>query len=128
MERRPDDEVRRRSDSCGRHKAAAMFRRIDRNIVAKVPTEPAETAAQALSAWIEDRGIAVGQSDVASLLKRLRGCRLLFDDDGALVGSLLVDALRQQAELVRKKDWPNRSRLRLLSDHVSATLGDLGFL
>ncbi len=118
-----DRRVSRRGDLRGSW-AAAVFRRGDRNAVAKVPAEPANTPAQVLLDWSEECGITVSESDSLSLLRCLRGSRLLFDDDGSLVGSMIVAALREQGA----KNWPDRNKLRMLANSVHEVLAEMGLL
>ena len=54
--------------------------------------------------------------------------RLAFSENGVLVGASVVEALREQAKLVKADAWPARNRLRMMAERVRMTLGEYGLL
>jgi len=110
----------------GEHSAAAIDR-VWRNTVTVEKSDRAETPLEAMVAWAEEIGFEDGDALLA-LAERLRESDLLFSEDGMLVGSRIVSAMRAQAKLYQRDKWAAGNRLRLLSDRVHGALAELGLL
>jgi len=76
--------------------------------------------------WADDFGLAYEPSALVDLTERLRRTRLLFGEDGALLGAAIVAALRKQATNI--KAWPERSRLRFAAIRLENIPGAMGLL
>lgn len=105
-----------------------MFRRMDRNRRPKLRICPAETPMQSAMGWADERGIRLDAEDLKELCSRLRGSRMLFEEDGGLCGSSIVDALREQAKLLQPENWANAQLLLSLADRTQETLDGMGLL
>ena len=127
------------ADSGGTAYTRAMLRRMLRTRTAIVPARCAErTPAQVITAWCKECGLDVGADAVAGLSSRLhQGGVFYFADDGALIGSVIVeiltaisDAIREQSDLIAGDQWPKRNRLRMLAERfrreLDAVLGEQG--
>jgi len=139
MERQPDDEARQRitdeqatprSDPRLGIRAAAVFRRMDRNCVSlvPVPAKRAETPTQAIFAWAEECEVPADPADLVELAKRLRGSRLLVGEDGVLEGKRITAAIQEQADLYGANEWPAKNKLRMLACRIRGTLGEMGLM
>ena len=123
--------VRGEPGSAGELLPAAEFDRVRRNSFALVKAEPmTPTVIEIVTEWAEERRVTCSAASVVNLAERLRQerWRLAFSENGVLVGSAVVDALREQTSLIRAEAWPARNHLRLLAEHVRATLGEHGLL
>jgi len=77
-------------------------------------------------AWAAELGLVCEPSALVDLTERLRGARLLFAEDGALLGGAIVAAMREQAANI--KAWPERNRLRFAAARLEDLLGAIGLL
>lgn len=102
-----------------------ILRRMMRNRLAIVKTVPAETPSQVVFQWAEESGAT--REDAIELLERLRRT-LPFEEDGCLNGSAILDAIDQQADLMRDGDWPSSNRLRFFNEKLRDQLAQLGLL
>jgi len=109
-------------------RAAAVFRRMERNDSPRLRICPAETPVQTVMGWVDENGIPASDELVTELCRRLRDSRMLFEEDGGLCGSSIVDALREQAKLLPAENWDNAQKLRSLAEHVQTALGQMGLL
>ena len=121
VEREPetDEEIVRRQPVRG------MIRRMMRNNLILVPTWPAQTPFEIMTEWAEALPSKPQIEDIDDLAGRLRGARLV-EEDGAIAGQLIVDALMEQGGLI--KDWGQRARFRTLAGQLQALLCELGML
>ena len=123
----------------GRASTRAMLRRMMRTRIAPVPSKPAATTpAKVIAAFCEEHCVPLSADAVAELSSRLhRGGVFYFADDGALIGSVVVDtltavcdAIDEQAGLISEERWPERNQLRMLADRfrreLAEALGGLG--
>ena len=110
----------------GEHSAAAIGR-VWRNTVTVEKSERAKTPLETMVAWAEEVGFEDGRA-LLDLAERLREADLLFGEDGMLVGSRVVVAVREQARLYQREKWGAANRLRLLADRVHGALAGLGLL
>ena len=121
-ERRPetDEETVRRQPIRG------MIRRMKRNKLRLVETARTQTPFEAMLEWAAELTTKPIPADLADLAERLRGSRLLFDEDGGVNGQAVIDALAKQAGLIRA--WPQRARLNTLVGQLHGLLCELGML
>jgi len=122
VEREPEtnEEIVRRQPVRG------MIRRMGRNHLKLVPTWPAQTPYEVLAEWAQPLQSKPKIEDLDDLAGRLRGARLMFDEDGVLAGQCIVDALLEQGGLL--KDWGQRARLRTLAGQLQSLLSEFGLL
>jgi len=122
VEREPetDEEIVRRQAVRG------MIRRMGRNHLKLVPTWPAQSPFVVISEWAEALQSKPKTEDIDDLAGRLRGTRLMFDEDAVLAGQRIVDALLEQGGHI--KDWGQRARLRTLAGQLQWLLSELGLL
>jgi len=122
VEREPetDEEIIRRQP------VRAMLRRMGRNHLKLVPTWDAMTPFGVLEEWADSLSSTPKTEDLDDLAGRLRGARLMFDEDAVLAGQHIVDALMEQGGLL--KDWGQRARLRTLTGQLQWLLSELGLL
>ncbi len=132
MAKFPDDRqvvaCRRQTDTeiVRRQPVRGMIRRMCRNRLKLVPAEPARTPFETIRAWAAELPSEPEISDLDDLAGRLRGARLLQEEDGRLAGQRIVDALGEQAGLIQS--WPQRARLRTLTGQLHGLLSELGLL
>ena len=119
--RETDAEIVRRQPS------RAMLRRTRRNRRLKfVPAEPALTPFATIRLWAAALSSKPTISDLDNLAGKLRGARLLQEEDGGLAGQRIVDGLTEQANLIQA--WPQRARLKTLAGQLHGLLSELGLL
>ena len=119
-DRETDEEIVRRQPVRG------MIRRMCRNRLKLVRAEPARTPFETIRAWAAELPSEPKISDLDDLAGRLRGARLLLEEDGRLAGQRIVDALTEQGGMIQS--WPQRARLRTLTEQLRAMLCELGLL
>ena len=90
-----------------------------------VEVEPATTPHETIVAWTAGLTGKPAPADLAELADRLRDT-LAFEEDGALAGGRIVDALTVQAALIQS--WPLRARLGTLAGQLDGLLRELGML
>ena len=83
---------------------------------------------QSVMGWADERGIQLDAEALGELCGRLRGSRMLFEEDGGLQGSSIVGALREQAKLLQPENWANARLLLSLADRAQGTLDGMGLL
>jgi len=122
VEREPetDEEIVRRQPVRG------MIRRMGRNHLKLVPTWPAMTPFGVMKEWADSLSSKPKIEDLDDLAGRLRGARLLFDEDAVIAGQCIVDALMEQGGHI--KDWGQRARLKSLAGQLDGLLRELGML
>lgn len=122
VEREPetDEEIVRRQPVRG------MIRRMMRNHLKLMPVWPAQTPFEVMSEWGDTLLSKPTAEDLDDLATRLRGARLLFDEDGTIASQQIVDALMEQGGLL--KDWGQRARLRTVAGQLQWLLSELGLL
>ena len=107
-------------------KTRGMVRRMMRNQgFILVEVERAETPHEAIVAWADGLAVKPVPADLSELADRMRDA-LAFEEDGALAGERIVDALAKQAGLIRA--WPQRARLNTLAGQLHGLLCELGML
>jgi hypothetical protein len=105
-----------------------MIRRMMRNRLVVVPTEPVdETPLTVLSRWTSEMGLDIGRDALLDLARGLREC-VYFEEDGHLFGEALVRSIRHQAKLIAQERWADKNTLRFLADRVEDTLRTMGLL
>lgn len=115
-----DEEIVRRQPVRG------MIRRMMRNHLKLVPTLPAQTPFEVIAEWGESLQSKPKTKDLDDLAKRLRGARLLVEEDGGFAGQCIVDALMEQGGLL--KDWGQRTRLKTVAGQLQGLLSETGML
>ncbi len=115
-----DEEIVRRQPIRG------MIRRMMRNHLILVPTWPAQTPFEIMAEWAEALSSKPRIEDLDDLAGRLRGAKLLLEEDGVVAGQRIVDALMEQGGLI--KDWSQRTRLRTVAGQLQWLLSELGML
>jgi hypothetical protein len=127
----PDDArvVERRqetdAETIRRQPVRGMIRRMGRNRLRLVETLPAQTPFEVMAAWAAELTAKPAPADLADLADRLRDA-LAFEEDGALAGRRVVEAIDRQAD--RTCDWGAKSRLRFVGAHVETVLREMGLL
>ena len=114
--------------ACLGERGGAKIDRVRRNTTSLVAAEPALRPVEVIFAWAEESQVQCDPSVLIDLAERLRGARLLFTEDGALNGSWIVSALREQVDLMKDEAWPMRNHVRILADETHRVLGEMGLL
>lgn len=109
----------------GRQETRGMVRRMMRNSLAIVRAKPAETPSQVVFQWASESGLE--RAVALELLERLRQS-LLFEEDGCIQGTAILDALERQATLMREHDWVTANKLRLTADRLRDQFTQAGLL
>ncbi len=107
-----------------RQETMGMLRRMRRNKLAAVKSEPAESPSQVVLRWAQELGVE--RKAALELLEKLQPT-LPFEEDGRLRGSAVLDALELQAALVRDC-WAAANRLRLAADKLRDQFTRMGLL
>jgi len=90
-----------------------------------VEVERAKTPHDTIVEWSAGLTDMPTPADLAELADWLRDT-LAYEEDGALAGERIVDALTKQAGLIRS--WPLRARLNALVGQLHGLLRELGML
>lgn len=121
VERRPETDA----ETIRRQPVRGMIRRVKRNRLRLVKTLPAQTPSGVMAAWAAELTAKPTPAELADLAERLRDVSA-FEEDGALAGGRLVEAIDRQAD--RICDWPLRNKLRFLGGNVESAFREMGLL
>jgi hypothetical protein len=103
-----------------------MVRRTMRNReIRLVEVLPTVTPHEVIMEWAAELTGKPAPTDLSNLADRLRDA-LVVEEDGALAGGRLVEAIDSQAD--RACDWTFKNKLRFLARTVETTLCELGML
>ncbi|MFQ5463797.1 MAG: hypothetical protein ACE5E5_14365 [Phycisphaerae bacterium] len=86
---------------------------------------PAQTPFEALLEWRSGLTGKPSHPELVDLAERLRDA-LVLEEDGALAGRRVVEAIDSQAD--RTLDWAAKSRLRFVGANVETVLREMGLL
>ncbi len=116
----PHDREKRIQETMG------LVRRVTRNReIRLVEVLPTATPHEVIVEWAAELTVKPTPADLSNLADRLRDA-LVVEEDGALAGGRLVEAIDSQAD--RTCDWKVKNKLRFLARNVEATLREMGML